>query len=55
MESNADKTSSVHPVHSVFGVIWSPYDYLDLDAGVKVGLNTAADHVGLLAGFTLRI
>jgi len=55
VESTKDKTSSTHPVHSVFGIVWSPHDYLDLDLGVRVGLNPAADHVALLAGFTLRI
>lgn len=55
VESSKNKASSTHPVHSVFGVVWSPYDYLDLDAGVRVGLNPAADHVALLAGVTLRI
>lgn len=55
VESSKNKASSTHPVHSVFGVVWSPYDYLTLDAGVRVGLNPAADHVALLAGFTLRI
>ncbi len=54
-ESSTDKASSVHPVSSVLGLIWSPHDYLDLDAGVRLGLNSAADDIGLLAGFTLRI
>jgi len=49
------KGSLSHPVTSVFGLVWSPYATLDLDAGVKLGLNRAADNFGLLAGMTLRI
>jgi hypothetical protein len=55
IETNTDKNSSSHPVSSVFGLIWSPYPSLDLDAGVKLGLTKPADDVGLLLGFTIRL
>ena len=55
IETNTDKAAVSHPVSSVFGAIWSPHDYLDLDIGVRLGLNKPADDIALLAGFTLRI
>ncbi len=53
-ETNADASAASHPLSSVFGVVWSPAETLDLDAGVRVGLNDAADDLGLLAGATFR-
>lgn len=53
-ETSADPAASAHPLSSVLGLVWSPHDYLDLDAGVRLGLNDAADDLGLLAGMTLR-
>lgn len=53
-ETNSDPAAAAHPLFSVFGVVWSPRDALDLDAGVKFGLNSAADDLGLLAGVTFR-
>lgn len=52
--TNTDKNSVSHPVSSVFGLIWSPNPSLDLDAGVRLGLNDSADDLGLLVGATLR-
>jgi hypothetical protein len=54
-ETNTDKNSSAVPVSAVFGLIWSPYTSLDLDAGVRLGLTAPADDLGLLLGLTLRI
>ncbi len=54
-ETNTDKSSSTYPVISGFGLVWSPYPTLDLDAGVKLGLSRPALSLGLLAGITLRI
>lgn len=50
-----DKASPSNPVTSVFGLLWSPYPTLDLDAGLKFGLTRAAENFGLAAGATLRI
>ncbi|MBI4350314.1 MAG: transporter [Elusimicrobia bacterium] len=44
-----------NPVASIFGLVWSPYPALDLDAGLKLGLTRAAENFALAAGVTLRI
>ena len=54
-ETNKNESAHSHPAASVFGLVWSPYTTLNLDAGVRFGLNRAADNFGLLAGMTLRI
>lgn len=54
-ETNTDASSVSHPVTSVFGLIWSPYPTLDLDAGVRLGLTRPAADLGLLLGLTLRL
>lgn len=54
IETNSDPAAALHPLSAVFGFIWSPSTSLDLDAGVKLGLNDAADDLGLLAGATFR-
>lgn len=54
IETNSDPSAASHPLSSVFGFIWSPSASLDLDAGVKLGLNNAAAGLGLLAGATFR-
>ncbi len=53
--TNKDKSSSSNPATSVFGLVWSPYPTLDLDAGLRLGLTRAAISEGLVAGLTLRI
>ncbi|MDD5209361.1 MAG: transporter [Elusimicrobiales bacterium] len=53
--TNKDKSSSSNPITSVFGLVWSPYPTLDLDAGLRLGLTRAAISEGLVAGLTLRI
>ena len=53
--TDKDKSSSSIPAASVFGLVWSPYPTLDLDAGLKLGLTRAAENFGLLAGLTLRL
>jgi len=53
--TSTDKNSLSHPVYSVFGLVWSPYPTLDLDAGLRLGLTRAADDYALLGGLTLRI
>lgn len=53
-ETSADPASPEHPLAAIFGLIWSPSGSLDLDAGVKFGLNDEADDLGLLAGLTFR-
>lgn len=53
--TNKDKSSTSNPVTSVFGLVWSPYPTLDLDAGLRLGLTRAAISEGLTAGLALRI
>jgi len=53
-ETSADPASLKHPAAAIFGLIWSPSENLDLDAGAKFGLNDEADDLGLLAGATFR-
>lgn len=55
VETNPDKQATNHPLSALLGLIWSPYDTLDLDLGVRAGLNDAAEDLGLIAGLTLRI
>ncbi len=53
-ETNPDPADDSPPLTSILGLVWSPYEYLDLDAGVKAGLNAPADDLGFLAGITFR-
>ncbi|HOI41764.1 MAG TPA: transporter [Elusimicrobiales bacterium] len=54
VETNTDKDAASHPVSSLLGLVWSPAPTLDLDAGVRYGLNDAADDLGFILGATLR-
>ena len=54
-ETNRDKASFSTPVSAALGLIWSPYQTLDLDAGLKLGLTKAAPDEALLLGLTLRM
>jgi hypothetical protein len=42
VETNTEKDAASHPVSSLVGLVWSPNPALDLDAGVRFGLNDAA-------------
>jgi hypothetical protein len=53
-DSNADKEDGTFPAVALAAVIYSPTDRVDLDLGMKAGLNSAADAYGLLAGVTFR-
>jgi hypothetical protein len=46
--------SGDHPVFAIAGVIYSPSEKLDLDAGIKAGLTRSADDFAFLAGLTRR-
>ncbi len=54
VETNTDKDAVSHPVSSMLGLVWSPVPTLDLDVGVRYGLNDAADELSLILGATLR-
>jgi hypothetical protein len=53
-DSNVDKDNGTFPAVALAAVIYSPAKTVDLDLGVKAGLNGAADDYGLLAGATFR-
>ena len=53
-ERNADVTSDTPPAFLLGGVIWSVSETLDLDAGVKWGLNSPETDLSFLAGVTFR-
>lgn len=54
IESNPDKESNTDPAFLLGGVVYSVNDDLDLDAGVKFGLNKVETDYTLLAGITYK-
>ena len=53
-EANPDRGSSTHPAFILGGLIYSLYENLDLDIGIKAGLNQAEADYHILAGLTYR-
>jgi len=53
-ETNADKSADEHPLEGMAAAVWAVNQDLDLSAGVKYGLNDAAEGHALLAGATYR-
>ncbi len=54
VEKNTDKNSRINPAFVLAGIIFSPVEYLDLDAGFKHGLNSPETDYSILTGITLR-
>ncbi len=54
VETNPDKESSTHPAFLLGGAIYSITENLDIDAGVKAGLNKPETDLTLLAGMAVR-
>jgi len=54
VETNEDKTSEVHPVFLIGGVIYSLDENLDIDLGLKCGLNETETDTTFLAGLAAR-
>lgn len=54
MERNPDKTSNTHPAFILGGLIYSVTDNLDIDIGIKGGLNKPETDFAILAGITVR-
>lgn len=54
IETNEERASSDHPVSMVLGAIYSPREDLDLDIGIRFGLNDSAQDIAGLAGITWR-
>lgn len=54
VDSNVDKHEATLPAVALAAAIYSPTEHIDLDLGVKIGLNSAADAYAYLGGATLR-
>lgn len=52
METNPDKASNTHPAFILGGIIYSIAEGIDIDLGIKAGLNKPADDYAILAGIT---
>jgi len=53
-ERNTDPSSNTHPAFLLGGVIYSIRENLDLDFGIKIGLNETEKDVAFLGGIALR-
>lgn len=54
-ERNPDKTSDTHPFFVLGGVVYSISDSIDIDLGVKGGLNKPETDYALLTGIVLKL
>lgn len=54
MERNSDRESNTHPAFILGGLIYTISEQIDIDFGVKTGLNKAEVDYSLLAGLTYR-
>jgi hypothetical protein len=54
IESNGDYVSDTHPAFLIGGVIYNINEDMEIDLGVKCGLNDAETGKAFLAGFTSR-
>lgn len=54
VETNTDESSDTHPAFILGGVIYSLSEDLDVDFGVKGGLNKTEADYSILAGITMR-
>lgn len=55
VERNSDKSSNIHPAYILGGFICSVIPNLDIDFGIKAGLNKPATDYSILAGSTFRL
>ena len=53
--TNINSARATWPVFITGGFIYTVLDHLDIDAGVKGGLNGPAPDLAVMAGFTLRV
>ncbi|MFA4915255.1 MAG: transporter [Syntrophales bacterium] len=54
VETNSDESSDTHPAFILGGLIYSLSEDLDIDFGVKGGLNKTEADYSILAGITMR-
>lgn len=52
--SPAERGATTWPAFALVGAVWSPLEQLDLDAGVRAGLNDAETDLTVLAGAAWR-
>lgn len=55
MDRNSDKTSNTSPAFVLGGIIYSITENIDVDMGVKAGLNKVETDVTVLAGIVWRL
>lgn len=53
-ETNPDRSSTVHPLFALGGLIYKMADNFDVDIGIKAGLNRAEPDYTLMAGIAFR-
>jgi hypothetical protein len=54
IETNPEKSSNTHPAFILGGIIYSISENLDVDLGIKGGLNKPETDYSILAGITFR-
>jgi hypothetical protein len=54
IETNGDRASTTHPAFALAGVVYSVNEHLDVDLGVKAGLNPAETDLTALGGIAAR-
>lgn len=54
MEKNPDKSSNIDPAFILAGIIYSITENLDVDFGIKAGLNKVETDYSILAGIAIR-
>ncbi len=54
IETNEDLSSDTHPAYLIGGMIYSINEDMEIDLGVKCGLNEAETDFAFLAGYTAR-
>jgi len=52
--TNEEREADTHPAYILGGFIYGVNDHLDLDIGIKAGLNDPETDTALLAGMTMR-
>lgn len=55
MERNSDKASSTHPAFVLGGIIYSVSEVVDIDFGIKAGLNSPETDYSLLSGVAVKL
>jgi hypothetical protein len=54
VETNGDRASTTHPAFALAGIVYSVNERLDVDLGIKAGLNRAEADLTALAGIAAR-